>query len=107
MTKSLYLKALLLIYLTLSGFLVLNAQIYQGKEADNLIPGTSIVKIDRNSQMPDYFRFRIGEEIPFEKFPNWLRNQLNLQKELRFELLKTEVDQLGIFISLSSSVIPI
>ena len=60
MTKSLYLKPLLVFYLYLSGMFLLNAQVYHGSEANDILSGTDIVKIDPKSQMPDYFKFREG-----------------------------------------------
>ncbi|HIA36440.1 MAG TPA: PKD domain-containing protein [Flavobacteriales bacterium] len=95
MTKSLYLKPLLVFYLYLSGMFLLNAQVYHGSEANDILSGTDIVKIDPKSQMPDYFKFREGEELPMSKFQNWLIDRLNLQKDLKLKLIKTEVDKLG------------
>ena len=96
MAKTLYLRfiAILTVFLLVNTTAI--AQIYYGSDANEIVPGATIVKLNPNDQVPEYLKFKTGEEVPFESFQLWLQRNFKIDNGLTLQLLKTETDQLGI-----------
>ena len=71
------------------------SQIYYGKEAAALIPGAELVRMKTKSKVPEFARFKKGQEIDLDFFETWIHKILNPDNGFTLELQKTETDNLG------------
>ena len=73
----------------------LYSQIYYGIDAKNIVPGTEMVKIDRESNAPGYIKFETGNEIDEAELESWLVNTLKLSADYEFKVFSSITDQAG------------
>jgi len=86
-------------FLILAGIICLvvsvNAQVYWGKKADQLVASAEKVIIGNNSELPLYVQFQKGKEVKFFDFEKYFRKQFSLPASLSFRLINKEVDADG------------
>lgn len=75
----------------------LKAQIqsFQGKQAQDLIPSAAEFAVKDGDKLPNYVRFKEGEQPREGKFFEELKAWLELNEELNFKLRNSSEDELG------------
>ncbi|MBE7441974.1 MAG: M4 family metallopeptidase [Flavobacteriales bacterium] len=66
-----------------------------GKKADEKIPGSEVVRYKDFTNIPNYVKFKSGNELPLNKIENWLASYYNSDVKFGLTLLSTETDRLG------------
>lgn len=66
-----------------------------GKKANDKINGTEILRYKEFSLIPNYIKFKEGNELPFNKLENYLNNLSNSDSKFGLNLLSEEKDLLG------------
>jgi len=70
-------------------------RVFYGWEAQNIVPGSELVKMRNYTSIPEYIKFRNGYEIEFELLESWINQSFRLEDNFGLKLLRTEIDQLG------------
>jgi len=86
---SIFMLALMLFTTFVSG------QVYYGSDAQSIIPGVDLMKIDRESTAPTYFRFEAGKELAQENMSSWLKSTFKLSPNNDFQEVTRLTDQMG------------
>jgi Zn-dependent metalloprotease len=78
-------------------FLIVNAEttVYKGKEANDIVTNSEIVRIKDFSSIPNYVKFKEGKELPLVKLEAWLNSFYKSDEKFGLKLLKEEKDQIG------------
>lgn len=71
------------------------ASIFKGKQADEVVKGSNLVRITENSTVPNYVQFREGKQFPLQKLESWLQNYFPNNSDVKLKLIRKETDQLG------------
>ncbi|MFC2111046.1 M4 family metallopeptidase [Bacteroidota bacterium] len=71
------------------------SQVYYGSEAEIRYHGSEIVKIKEGNSLPEYIKFRNGQEIVFNKFESWLSKSFQFSDEIGIQYLSNESDNFG------------
>ncbi len=71
------------------------ATIYRGIEANEIVKGAEIVRIKEFTFIPNYVKFKQGEEIPFAKLESFLNQFLEGKSSISLQLISEEEDNLG------------
>ena len=69
--------------------------IYYGREAEKIITNASIVRLN-NYQTPTYIEFKKEHELPLHLLEKLFKNEIKINKDLSFTLIKKEIDNIGI-----------
>lgn len=72
------------------------AQIYKGKDAENRIEGTQLLRYSERSELPDYVQVSTGNEIAESDFFDYISKLYSLNKEISFQQIQAFTDELGI-----------
>ncbi|MFH1320460.1 MAG: M4 family metallopeptidase [Bacteroidota bacterium] len=89
-------KQLLITFTLIFTFASLSvSQVFYGKEAREVVPGSEIVKMRNYTQVPGFIKFRSGSEIEYDAFENWLERIFKVEENLGLKLLRYETDRLG------------
>ncbi|MCB0477987.1 MAG: M4 family metallopeptidase [Crocinitomicaceae bacterium] len=87
-------KVVLGLFLTTT-VLTYSQKIYNGKQADEIVRGSQLVRESNYSPIPSYVSFRPGSEKDPSTFILWLQKNFKVDANISFELIRTEQDQLG------------
>ncbi|MEZ4937305.1 MAG: M4 family metallopeptidase [Crocinitomicaceae bacterium] len=87
-------KVVLGLFLTTT-VLTYSQKIYNGKQADEIVRGSQLVRESNFSPIPSYVSFRPGSEKDPSTFILWLQKNFKVDANIAFELIRTEQDQLG------------
>jgi len=90
-------KKILISFLVLFAFvqLTVTARDISGVEAGKIVPGADKVRLSEKSSIPEFVRFRQGEEIPFANFEKWSHSGLKIPATHGFVLINMETDKMG------------
>ena len=66
-----------------------------GKKANDKINGTEILRYKEFSSIPNYIKFKEGNELPFNKLESYLNSLSNSDTKFGLNLLSEEKDLLG------------
>jgi Zn-dependent metalloprotease len=88
-------KLLLLICFVLLSFGAIQAQIFYGKDAQQIMPGTEIIAKSNVSTIPTLIKFLPGYEVNYKQFETWLQDNFKIAPAFGMKLIKTESDNLG------------
>jgi len=86
-----FVTCLLIITITYGGEPI----VFSGKKADKIVKGSELIRFKNFSSIPNYIKFKKGNEIPFSKLENWLNNFYKLDYQYGLLLINTEKDRLG------------
>lgn len=70
-------------------------QVFTGPDAERIISGSKMVRIEEGLSLPTFVEFSKGSEIPFSNFNNWFQKTFKISDEMGVLLLRTEFDELG------------
>lgn len=73
----------------------LKGQIYYGSEAEKIVPGTEMIKIDGEKTAPTYIKFQKANEIDQNTITTWLLSTLKLSDGNEFRIINSFTDQIG------------
>jgi Zn-dependent metalloprotease len=85
----------ILVFSALSSFSETAPTILKGKEANDKVSNSEILRIKEFSSIPNYIKFRKGKELPLAELENWLQHYVKSDEKVGLELIKEERDQLG------------
>ncbi len=88
-------KVYSLVLMALFANSIMLAQNITGFEADKIVPGTNVIRMNADSKVPTYFEFRKDAEIEFVNFDSWMHETFGLSSTIGFKLLNVEKDNLG------------
>jgi Zn-dependent metalloprotease len=88
-------KKLFLFTAILGLALVAKTQIYYSTNAQKIIPGSSLVKINEKTQILSFVKLRDDFIITDEKHQEWLKTSIGLSEDYEFVLNKKVYDKLG------------
>ncbi|MCF8277074.1 MAG: M4 family metallopeptidase [Flavobacteriales bacterium] len=71
------------------------AQDYRGADADKIISGASLVRVEQKSATPAFVQLKEAHQFPASKFPAWAKKAFDLNENLGFVKLRDELDNLG------------
>jgi len=71
------------------------AQIYTGQEANDLVSGAELVKMRAPSHIPEFVRFRKGQEKIMPNIGQWLEETFAMESNFSLSLVRAEGDKLG------------
>lgn len=66
-----------------------------GKKANDKINGAEVIRFKDFSPIPNFIKFKVGSEIPFNKLETWLNSLSNSDTKFGLNLLNEDKDQLG------------
>jgi Zn-dependent metalloprotease len=66
-----------------------------GKRANDVVSGSEVVRFKDFSSIPNYVKFKKGQEMPFNKLNSWLNSLYSLDYSYGLELINVESDNLG------------
>ena len=84
-----------LLSLSLFMWFGLLAQSYQGAQADKIIPGSQWIRMNQQSNLPDFIEFRKGSELNSNSLKPWLIKIYHLAENCNFEEVSRQTDALG------------
>ena len=88
-------KKIFSILILLSMAIPVFSQNFYGKSAEKKIPGTSMIRMDKNGKTPIYIEFKGGHEISFNDIDLWLKKQYQLPDNSGFIELNRTYDRMG------------
>lgn len=71
------------------------SQNYQGIEAERIITGSELVRLGKNSSIPEFVKLRQKAMFPASKFPAWAKKAFELDEKIDFVKVRDEVDRVG------------
>ena len=69
--------------------------ILNGIRADKLIKGAEMIRMNDQTGVPSFIKFRKGSEVSFDKLNGLITNVINPTSEFGYKLIKSEKDNLG------------
>lgn len=84
--------AVVAISLTVNSF---SQEIYSNQDASELFPGAKTVRTSKHSELPSFIRMENDARIPLSRLATWMKDNMDLNTEIGFSVLKSERDQLG------------
>jgi len=78
----------------LFGF-TLEAQVYSGRDANNLVNGSELVRLKSHTSIPDFIRLRVGSEVPIANFESWMSQFFKQDPAWGFQVIREEKDEFG------------
>jgi len=69
--------------------------VLRGEEAANVVSNSEIVRMKSFSTIPNYIKFKRGQEFSLSELENWLQHYFKSDQKVGLALLKEEKDQLG------------
>lgn len=66
-----------------------------GKKANDKVQGTEILRYKDFSSIPNYIKFKEGNELPFNKLETYLNSLANTETKFGLSLINEDKDQLG------------
>ncbi len=69
---------------------------YYGKEANDIIQGTEVLRFKDFSDIPSFIKFKKGSEIQYADIINWMKRFYKSDNNFDFKLINRETDRLGI-----------
>lgn len=82
-----------ILFLAISHFSLNAQQVLIGKDAQSIIKGAEMLKIDDGKSIPSYIRFSKGNEIPFSNLDIFLLAFTNNDKNFHYKLINQTEDQ--------------
>ncbi len=73
----------------------ISAQTITGVEAEKMISGAALIRINAATNTAKYVQFKKGAEVDFASFDTWMHRAMKLNSSITFHLINTEHDQLG------------
>lgn len=74
---------------------VFSQKILTGRDADNIISGTQLLRYKKNNDVPDYIGFAPGHYKDLNSVTSWLPALLGLDESSEMKVVRTETDLLG------------
>ncbi len=74
---------------------LLAQKVVEGKNADQLIPGSTMIRYTNQRTSPDYIRLSNSKRLTQQEGLKWISGVLGMKENETFELSRTETDQLG------------
>ena len=71
------------------------AQTFRGAVANTKVSGTQEVRINENTNLPDYIEFRQGKELNINQIDSWLKRIYQLPENCGFVEINRMSDQMG------------
>lgn len=71
------------------------SQVYTGSDASSIVPGTSMIKVDRSNTGPTYIKFEEGKELDPGDLRNWIIKTFELDNNNSFTIINSFTDQIG------------
>lgn len=71
------------------------AQTYQGQEAEKMIQGTQLIKLDEKTKTPVFIEFRGGHEVQLNQIDSWLKKAYKLPENSGFQEMNRSNDRMG------------
>ena len=85
----------ILVFSAITSFAENTPTILKGEEALNKVSNSEIVRMKEFSSIPNYIKFKKGNELPFEELESWLQHYVKSDEKVGLKLIKEEKDQLG------------
>jgi Zn-dependent metalloprotease len=86
-----------IVLLSLSfAFSTAQSQVFQQQDAERQIKGATVCKLDPETSLPEFVRFRADARIPVVNFATWTKENLKLKAGSELKLQKTSKDAVGI-----------
>ncbi len=81
-------------------FITLNLNLFSqtvitGVKADNQIKGTEMIRINDQTGVPNYIKFRQGSEVSYDMLSSFITDIIKPTSEFSFKLINTEEDNIG------------
>ncbi|MCB0401967.1 MAG: M4 family metallopeptidase [Flavobacteriales bacterium] len=67
-----------------------------GKEAHEIAKNSEVVRLKNFTKVPNYVKFRNGNELPFMKLESWLNSYYETDLNFGLKLIKVETGKLGL-----------
>jgi len=71
------------------------SQELRGLKAEEIVKESEIVKMREDSPIPEFIRFKRGQEPALENISQWLQERFGLKEKFSLKLLDMQQDQLG------------
>lgn len=71
------------------------SQEFSGLKAEEIIKESGLVKMREESPLPEFIRFKRGQEPALENISQWLKEKFELKENFSLKLLDVQQDQLG------------
>lgn len=68
---------------------------YYGQKAEEIVKGVEIIRIKDLSRIPNFIKFKSGNEISVGEVENWIMKHFNIEGDLGLKLVNQEKDKLG------------
>ncbi len=85
----------LLIVSLLTVFSGFGQKIHTDQAAERLYSGAELVRESKHSELPSFIRMKESDRIPVGIFNSWMAENLELNSNMNFEVIRSENDELG------------
>ncbi|PJA08962.1 MAG: hypothetical protein COX70_02590 [Flavobacteriales bacterium CG_4_10_14_0_2_um_filter_32_8] len=89
----------IILFFSVCSFFTINAAtnttVLYGNEAAKKVPNSEVVRFKEFTTVPNYVKFRKGNELPLVKLESWLTSFYTSDANYGIKLLKKETDKLG------------